>query len=288
MDWTGHLVVLLDDLTRTGGAADFEPEGGAVHLVIRKSKDALTAEDILRLAQRIAYERLTWHEVMSWYYHAPMRTFSEQQSTFSPEDEPSNFLGTEIGRLAIARVEADGIAFEDAVDAQVSETLRAVGEVTSALQPRQAFAQVDRHQAGAPPALSWFDSDVLFWDHRYLFKRNVHALETVTPWRLPASPAVECEPATRVFVGHVPRTTVAGRPLRDLYEWQFSPERAYFRIDTGEDRTAKDDARYAHAPLPTLVTNRDLPAAVRVVERELRDALGSGFDRPWERRHPPE
>lgn len=122
-----------------------------MRLVVHRSPTPLGREDLLRLAQRIAYERLTWHEIMSWYYHAPVRTFGEQQSTFSPEDQN--------------------------------------GPVTGA---------------------QWFDSGVVFWDQRYLFKRNIHALTTVFPWRVPAGAEIGCDGAIAPFIGRLPRTTVLG------------------------------------------------------------------------------
>lgn len=280
VDWTAHLVVVLDKLTPTGGVVDFGEDGGGVRLIVRRSAHRLTREDILRLAQRIAYERLTWHEVISWYYHAPARLFSEQQSTFSPEDEPSNFLGTEIGRTAIERVEASDVAFENAVDAVMKERLASLGAVGTADDTRENFAQVDRHQDGPVTGVSWYDSDVVFWDQRYLFKRNIHTLTTVTAWRVPAGSEVGCKRPAHAYSARVPRYTARGTPFTEQYEWQFTPERRYFRVDGGPDATPESDPRYVHDPLPILVTNRTLPAAVKQVEGEMRRSLGAHFDEP--------
>lgn len=276
VDWTAHLVVLLDPLTHTGGVVDFGSEGGGVRLVVRPAAHPLSREDLLRLAQRVAYERLVWHEVMSWYYHPPERMFSEQQSTFSPEDTVSDFIGTEVGRRAIERVEAFDMGFEEAVDSVMDDRLTELGAVTRAEDTRQNFLAVDRNEDGPVAGAAWYDSAVIFWDQAYLLKRHIRAFGKVAAWRVPAGAEVGCERPARGYVGRVPRVTERGTALTDLYEWQFTPERSFFR--TAED--GPSDPRFAHDPLPTLVTNLTLPAAVDQVAAEMRAALGAGFDVP--------
>lgn len=280
IDWTANLVVMLDRVTATGGVLRYGPDGGGVRLVVHRSPTPLGREDLLRLAQRLAYERLTWHEIMSWYYHAPVRTFGEQQSTFSPEDASSNFLGTVIARRAIEIVEETDMPFEDAVDVAFADRMVALGVVRTADETRQGFAQVDRHQNGPVTGAEWFDSGVVFWDQRYLFKRNIHALTTVFPWRVPAGAEIGCDGAIAPFIGRVPRTTVLGVPLTDLYEWHFTPERKYFRVSSGPNTTEPNDPRFKHTPLPIDVTNRDLPAVLKTLEAEMRAELGEQFDDP--------
>ncbi|MEQ1506929.1 MAG: DUF4056 domain-containing protein [Myxococcota bacterium] len=274
-DWTAHLALLFDR-TRDGGTVEFAPEGGGVRLVIRRATHPLSAEDLLRLAQRAAYERLLWHEVMSWYYHPPEHLFSEQQSTFSPEDAVSDFVGTEVGRRALARVEAFGVPYEDAVDSVLDDRLTELGVVATADDTRQNFLAVDRNEDGLVTGAAWYDSDVIFWDQTYLRKRDVSVFGKVAAWRVPAGAEAGCDRSARAYVGRVPRVTERGTALTDLYEWQFTPERRFFR--TAEDRPG--DPRFLHDPLPTTVTNLTLPAAVDQVAAELRAALGPTFDQP--------
>ena len=278
IDWTAHLVVLLDRLTVSGGSVRFGSEGGDVLLVVHRSETPLGKEDLLLLAQRVAYERLTWHEVMSWYYHPPDALFSEQQSAFSPEDLPSNFLGTEIGRTAIEVVEATHVPFEDAVDQLISLKLKQIGAVASAKATRLNFAQVDRHQNGSKTGVAWYDSGLTFWDEHYLFKRNIGNGDVVTGWRLPIGDQIGCDEATPPMVGHIPALSVGGQRLAGLYEWRFSPDEKYTNPKAGASAAARSNL--SHAVLPSLVTNSTLSRIVDQVGDELRADLGNAFDTP--------
>lgn len=68
--------------------------------------------------------------------------------------------------------------------------------------------------------------------------------------------------------------------MTDLYEWHFTPERKYFRVSSGPNRTEPKDPRFKHTPLPTEVTNRDLPAVLKTLEQEMRAELGEQFEDP--------
>src|SRR4051812_45074393 len=80
-DWTVFITFKI-----ITGETDIElpDEGGKLHLEI-KNVEKLPLEDVVAMAQKIAFERLVWHEVVSWHHHPPNFPLTEQQSTFTPE-----------------------------------------------------------------------------------------------------------------------------------------------------------------------------------------------------------
>jgi hypothetical protein len=82
VDWT---VFLTFKILIENEGFDLPPAAGTLQVNF-KNLDDLTLEDVMLMAQKIAFERHLWHEVTSWYHCPPNYVLSEKQSTFTPED----------------------------------------------------------------------------------------------------------------------------------------------------------------------------------------------------------
>jgi hypothetical protein len=117
------------------------------------------------------------HEIVSWDSRFP----GGRNSSFSPEDLVSNFLGTHVGRQAITRVSASGGSFGAAATTELTSMLSSL-TVQSKPESEVAFNSINSRWVTFTNALS-LSSD------RYLLRRNFtrtpfktgHRSDTATP-----------------------------------------------------------------------------------------------------------
>ena len=55
----------------------------------------------LRVAQRIAFDVMTWHEIITWHGYKSVIVISEKNSAFTHDDVPSHALGVQLAAEAI-------------------------------------------------------------------------------------------------------------------------------------------------------------------------------------------
>ncbi|MCA1674016.1 MAG: DUF4056 domain-containing protein [Actinobacteria bacterium] len=157
------------------------------------------AGDVLETAASIAYDESVWHEIETWFYMSGGR----HNSSFSPEDLTSNFLGTWIARGAIATLAAGG-DFDTAATTAMSTLLRQL----DARPPRDtnaAFAAVTGRWIA--PSSSYANGGM---NLRYLLRRNFD-VNPIVPWK---APGVAFCTSTTWPVGVVPTgfsATILGR-----------------------------------------------------------------------------
>lgn len=269
-DWTVYLALKI--ISEDSGF-DLPPEAGTLHLQI-KNTDQLTETDILNLAQKIAFERLTWHEVASWYYHPPYHLISEQASAFTPEDQYSNFAGTEIGKRIAARIMKcdNSKPYSEIATEEIRNFISMLEPVSSKKETKRAYDKVDRSRQKKLPAAErnsdvWWDSRVIFRDQRYVFKRNLDIGPVITPWCV-ENFCGEGKSGPQVF--HVPGKTQAGLPLYLFYEFRITPDPEMFK--------SENDNGPAHDAFSSFRTE-EFHRILSVVSAEMEKVLLSGFDR---------
>jgi len=124
-------------------------------------KANVAAADRMRVARSIAFDQGVYHEIESYWIH----TLGEHHSAFSPEDLPSNFLGTYIAEQAITA----GGDFDTAAGAAARSLFTTLGALNAA-GTTAAFTA-----AGA----LWFSGNAM--DDAYLKRRNLD-VSPITPW----------------------------------------------------------------------------------------------------------
>lgn len=99
-----------------------------------------------RMAQRMSYIIMTWHEIITWYGYKSTLLVGEKWSAFSCDDMFSHLLGAEI---AAAFLDLPEDAFERAVTDQLLRRLAELG----AVEPEQT-----RHAVAVVKGV-WWDAD---------------------------------------------------------------------------------------------------------------------------------
>jgi hypothetical protein len=267
-DWTVYMTfTLLNDPQEL----DLPPEAGSLTLRFQNLEE-LSTQDIACLAQKIAFERLEWHEVASWHYHHPYRSRSDQQSSFSPEDTYSNFLGTEIGKTIALRIlnDCETRPYAEIATEEIQKMIEALQPVASKRESKQAYDIVDRYKQMKLPAEKrnndvWWDSNILFRDQRYLFKRDIDLGPEINPWLVPQAGVAIQHPA----IFKVPLQTSAGDSFYRYYEFTITPDTAMFYGRKGKP---------VHTPFSAFTTSH-YNDVVGIIAAEMGKILLPGFDK---------
>jgi hypothetical protein len=230
-DWTVYMTfrIICED-----HSFDLEPEGGTMSITF-KNIDALSTEDITDMSRKITFERLEWHEVASWYYHLPNYSVSEQQSTFTPEDTYSNFLGTVIGKRIALRIlrKQENLPYSQIASEEIQKMITSLQPMQTVRATKQAYDIVDLRKQMKVPADQrnddvWWDSQIIFRDERYVFKRYINIGPSIDPWLVPHAEKVGCPVTPEPEVFAVPDRASTGQPFYDYYNFVITPAPALF------------------------------------------------------------
>lgn len=131
---------------------------------------AIPAGDALETAASIAYDESVWHEIFTWY----AMIGGGHNSSFSPEDLVSNFLGTWVARRAIAA----GGAFDATVTSELAALLTSLG-ARSVADTTAAFAAISGRWV--VPTTGYVG---VVTDNRYVLRRNFN-VNPIVPWFAP-------------------------------------------------------------------------------------------------------
>lgn len=271
LDWTVYLTFKI--LSEETADMDLPSRDGKLKLRLRNVQK-IPLDDIVSIAQKVAFERLVWHELCSWYYHLPNYTFDERQSTFTPEDTYSNFLGTVVGRNVALRIllKREGLPFSQIASEEIRKELDKLLPVRDKKMTKAAYDIVDAAVQAKLPAGErntdvWWDSRVVFRDGRYVFKRYINIGPQLQPWRVPQAFRVNCE-GVKPLVLTVPQRSKSGASLYTYYTLTMSPDSALFYNKRNGERL--------HKPFPAF-ESKNMDRIVRQVEEEMRKELLSGF-----------
>lgn len=273
VDWT---VYLTFKIVTEGKDMDVSDEGAKMNLKFKKLND-LNMRDMASLAQKIAYERLVWHEVASWHYHQPNHTFNEQQSAFSPEDIYSDFLGTEIGKNIALRIlnEYETRPFEEIASEEIQSTLFGLMPLKKKEGSMKAYDIVDANvQAKLPEAERnqdvWWDSKVAFADQRYVFKRYTEIGPKLEPWLVPNDNSIGCPTKKKSTALYVPTKAHNGKTLYNYYTFSIVPDSTLFY--------AKHSQKQLHPPFKAFNTQQ-MRDVVAFVSKGMEEELMPGFNK---------
>jgi hypothetical protein len=271
-DWS---VFLTFKILAEGGDFDLPSESGSLKLTFQNLDD-LTIEDIASMAQKIAFERLLWHETASWYYHLPNHR-TEQQSAFTPEDTYSNLLGTLIGKNIALRILRDfeSASYEQIATEEIEKTIASLHPLTTIEGSKRAYDLVDRYKQSKLPETQrnkdiWWDSQMIFMDPRYIFKRDMNIGPKIEPWLVPQQAQLGCFTETKGMVITVPQKTHAGVSLYNYYQFAISPDPSLF--------INKRTKRQCHAPIHPFTT-QNFDKVINHVKTDMQEKLSSGFDK---------
>lgn len=272
LDWT---VYVSFKLICEGKSMELPASDGKMYLRL-KNTNKLSLEDLVSLSQKVAYERLIWHELCSWYYHLPNYTFDERQSTFTPEDTYSNFLGTVIGRDVVLRIlqKQEGLPFEQIASEEIKKHIARLEPVSAKKYTRQAYDIVDANEQAKLPDTErntdvWWNSKVVFTDERYVFKRYTGIGPRLSPWLVPKADKVGCG-TVKAEVLEVPQKTTAGASFYAYYTLSITPDSAlFYNKKTGERM---------HKPFGVFAS-KDIQKIIDQVSRDMQQELLPGFSK---------
>jgi hypothetical protein len=270
-DWTVYLAFTI---LKDPGDLTLAPEAGTLKLHFTNT-DELSIEDIAGMAQRIAFERLEWHEVASWHYHHPYHIRSDQQSSFTPEDTYSNFLGTEIGRRIVLRIinHSETRPYEDIATEEIADMISSLEPVAGKNESKKAYDIVDRYKQLKLPADErnndvWWDSNIIFRDQRYVFKRDINPGPQIDPWLVPESDMLGCPLVQSPEIFSVPSVTRSGISYYNYFTFTITPDSAMFY---GRNN------KLVHIPFSAFTTDH-YPAIVSIIAQEMEKIFHAGFD----------
>ena len=272
-DWTVFLsfVILNSDSNFS-----LKHAGGDLQLRFKNVHD-LSLADITNMAQKIAFERLEWHEIASWHFHLPNYSISEQQSTFTPEDTYSNYLGTEIGKRVVIRIltQKESLTYSQITSDEIMKMVKSLQAEQTVRASKKAYDITDYyHQLKVPAAKRntdvWWDSQMLFRDERYVFKRDINIGPQISPWLVPMQEKVGCPVKAEPQVFTVPATASTGKSYYDYYEFMITPDRSLFY--------AKESGKLLHEPFGAF-NSRDMVYIIAHIALNMEKELGPGFDK---------
>jgi hypothetical protein len=112
-------------------------------------KDRMAHEVSIPLGQYLAFNALTWHEIVTWFGYRPTPWYPEFPSAFSWEDTFSNLLGT---HLAVQAMRDTTRSYDDAMTVRFDEELQRLG-----VQPRDVAIRAAKSVEG-----TWYTGAFLF------------------------------------------------------------------------------------------------------------------------------
>ncbi len=272
-DWTVYLTFKI--ITEQHDF-DLPPEAGTLKLRFQ-NLDKLSLDDVGSLAQKITVERLVWHEVASWHYHSPNYEFSEQQSTFTPEDLYSNILGTVIGKKIAMRIlkNLDTLSYSEIASEEIAKEIASLNPVKTKKESKEAYDIVDRYKQLKLPVAKrnkdvWWDSNIVFSDERYCFKRYMNIGPQMPPWLVPESQQLGCPVHPKAEVLPVPQKASTGESFYSYYQFTISPDSVLF--------FAKKSHKQLH-PVFMPFSTQHFDIVVNQIGKEMEEQLLAGYDK---------
>lgn len=90
-------------------------------------RDELITELAIRIGSELAYDVVTWHEIITWFGYKRWVVIPEDPSAFTYEDVMSHVIGLRVADRALRDGER---TFDEAVTAALSDELQALGALT--------------------------------------------------------------------------------------------------------------------------------------------------------------
>ncbi|MBN1360738.1 MAG: DUF4056 domain-containing protein [Sedimentisphaerales bacterium] len=114
-----------------------------------QEKERIAREVSIPLGQYLAFNALTWHEIVTWFGYRPTPWYPEFPSAFSWEDTFSNLVGT---RLAVEAMRDASRPYNEAMTVALEAELHRLG-----VQPRDVAIRAAKAVKG-----TWYTGEFLF------------------------------------------------------------------------------------------------------------------------------
>jgi hypothetical protein len=261
-DWTWYLsrhveraltlqqpvvVVVGEDPTRYEIAFNYPPFW---HGMDSTTRARVIEEASIRMAQRIAFQMSTWHEIITWYGYKSMLIIPEDRSAFTYEDTMSHIVGVLIGGDAIR----DNGDYDAAMTRILDTTLQRLGAVSGA-DTTAAIRLVEG---------KW-------WSSGQALKRYLEiGLESrsLRPWLVEGLPC--CAGAEPMSFTLPSLEDVSGHDCSQMYAVTMTPQ--IFETHLIQSKFA--------LPAPRIEPVKHFPQLMEHIRRDMVKALGPDVDRP--------
>jgi hypothetical protein len=166
------------------------------------------------------------------------------------------------------------LPYSEIATEEIEKMISSLDPVAGKKESKKAYDVVDRHvQLKLPEDKRnndvWWDSNILFRDQRYMFKRNTNIGPEIEPWLVPGAEACGCVTNSSPLILKVPAKTRQGKSLYEYYDFTITPDTAMFN--------GRDGVK-VHTPF-TAFTTRDLDHIVRLITFEMEKVLLAGFNK---------
>ncbi len=273
VDWTLYISTQIGRHLLAGEefSIPLPKEGGARRIVVRPVPGSVVDRvGYLRLvtwlSEWLGFHLSVWHEIVTWFGWGAVPGFSEQASSFSPEDLYSNAIGVHLSTaLAYRHAGRTEPTYNRSVYKWMKQVLRLLGAVSE-----ETALRVMRAVDG-----QWWDSNARVPQSELVIRRNFDFQGEIAPWLVPDSALdaelrseldAECSEGRAPLSLHVMRR-VEGIDLAQIATIEIEPGRAL----------AKQEPFASMGPV---VTVEDFPALVEFVRARVLEEFGPGSDRP--------
>ncbi len=269
-DWTLFLAVTFASTALSGVVLELPEEGGPRRVELKPLPPALFEAVGLRrlaasMAQWAAFQLSIWHEIITWYGWRAVRGFSEEASSYSPDDLYSNLVGIRIAGAILARrgaISSEGL-YNEAVDLWLPSLLAQLRAV-----PRPLGVEAIQAVDGL-----WWDSNVRLPGKRFLIRRHFE-LGDQEPWLVPDR---------RLAGPDIAKLRKSCGPDPDPLTLNAPTEFQGIRFADWVTISIELSDRYAdRAPFPEFgrtISQADFPAIAEVNREQNREEFGPDADR---------
>jgi hypothetical protein len=164
--------------------------------------------------------------------------------------------------------------FEEVATEVIEQELKALLPVDSKKESKLAYDLVDRDEQMKLPEGKrnpdvWWDSNILFRDQRYIFKRVLDLGPEIDPWLVPQSQKLGCPLEEDPALLEIPENAHTGLSFYNYYKFTITPDQAMFCGKKGQ---------LVHQPFKEFNT-ADYQKIMSIVAAEMEQLLHEGFDK---------
>jgi hypothetical protein len=271
-DMTLFLSIRIAQLLETGGTIELRSEGGVrrviVHPVTAKRIEEYGRNRLaVPMAQWAAFQLSVWHEIVTWYGWSATGIFSEQASSFSPEDLYSNLFGIKLaGVLIYGNAVGSEVLYNESMNVALPKLLLRLGAV-----PGKVATQAAEAVDGV-----WWNSKLDLPEVDLVTRRNFSTGAKVEPWLVTQSKLPrELSPGVAAVCGKTPRPIALRLPMTA----------GGVRIDKRVRVEIELDDEFARRIPPPqsgarVVTQSDFPRLIKGIKTAAAERFGTNFDNP--------
>src|SRR5262245_56448810 len=271
-DMTLFLSTRIAQLLETGGTIDLPDEGGVRRVIVRPVKSQRIEEYARKrlavpMAQWAAFKLSVWHEIVTWYGWSATGVFSEQASSFSPEDLYSNLFGIKLaGVLIYGNTVGSEVLYNESMNVALPQLLLPLGAVPGKVGSEAAKA-VDS---------VWWDSKLELPETDLVTHRNFSTGPKVDPWLVTEAESPRpLAPGLKALCGEQPRPIALRLPT-------VAGAVAIERLVTVEIEVPEAIAPRMSLPHAgsRVVTQSDFPRLIDAIRKAAAARFGPKFDKP--------